>query len=430
MKTITKLFCLGLLGAVLTTATSCGDDDDSSIVYNQHSYTKVYSADEAKSFVSSVADELFSSTAIDTSDFQPLISDCRYFNNTYLKYKTSSDEAPFDSVVSNLTKLMSGDLSGLNATLNRYKRYAGAYTANTTTGKWEWNEAASKKNSIALTFKDQAGVDMTAKLTWLTVSSASAAATSDDTESLSDSANVIKVVDRTGNVIRDTLPNKVKFTITGGQNNINFSSSVELKVSGANYVAYDALVTMNGYVISVSQQTSNDYKEKTARIVRNHKTLITINTKTKGNNLVRYLADPVSYPVTSATSQVTVNMLDKMEVTSDVNKLQYMKKMTELSESGKTSGTEEYAKALVGIVNDTHTTIASDIVNNAYIGSYTLVPYYSETNTKWGVSASIMLNDKSEYSMIGFTDNTIMSYLMAQAEELTSRLSSLLGTSN
>lgn len=169
MKKITKYFGIGLMGLALSTVASCSDDDDncnsensSSIVYNNHVFDKAYTLQEGQDFFGTVAHNITGTDAIDTTQIMSFAEACRYFNNNYLDYKSSTGESPFDSLVANMTKILTGDLSGITSSMDRYKRFAGEYTANTTNKQWD--KVGNKNYRIVLNFKDTAGVDMTASL--------------------------------------------------------------------------------------------------------------------------------------------------------------------------------------------------------------------------------------------------------------------------
>lgn len=412
------------MATALTFTTSCSDDDDcnSGIVYSQHSFSKAYSLEEAQNYLTSLSDELFSSANIDTTDFKPLVSDCRYFNDTYLKYKSSDGDAPFDSIMSNLAKFISGDLSDLTATLDRYKRYAGVYTANTSSKSWD--KTADKNNSITLNFNDEAGKNIEAKLVWLTFPSESPEGTEGITEDLS-APNIIKVTDKAENVVTDTLPNVIQLTITGGQHNLDLSGFVKLIVSGSVYMEISSGVKYKDYILNSSQTARNSFSEKDTKLVKNDKVLFVKSEKTKGNNFLNYVVDSKTYPVTERLSKSFQIVLDKEKIETEENKLLYRQKINELAASGVKNGSEEYAKQKVAITKETRTCISYDEVNNIYIGSYLPKAYYNENLKVWGTLPSITLNDNTTIYIRDLSKSESTSYLLMSFEELYSRLKSL-----
>ena len=431
IKNISKFICLGLMGMTLTFAASCSDDDNdnnssSAIIYNNHSFDKAYTMSEGQAYLRSVNSELFSSSGIDTTELKVFITDCRYFNNTYLSYKGADGNSPIDSITANLTQLLSGDLSGLPATLTRYKHMAGKYTANAPTKTWDLT--AKQIGNITLTFPDSKGVSTVAKLSWVTAPDENHNYPGTDEEILpTANKNIISVTDSKGNVVNDTLPNTIQLSIEGGSNNLHFLSNIDLNVDKNQYLGIKAFTTFAGYVFSIEQFTTNSFSRSTTIIEKGNVTLATIGSETKGNNLMNYLVNPTLYPITERKTTKTYNIANKIKVEMTQDKLQLLQKTKALYNSGKQPGSKEFAEGLATAKRESQSIMAYDPVNNAFIGSLNAQAYQDTKNNRWTVIPGITLHNGENCTLLDFDKNGVLPYMFGQLQELISRMSSILG---
>lgn len=425
MNIITKLLGLGLMATTLTFTTSCSDDDDNNgIVYNQHSFDKAYNLEEAQKYVKSLGNEVFSSANLDTTDFKPFINDCRYFNDTYLKYASSNGEAPFDSILSNLTKFFSGDLSDLTSTLDRYKRYAGVYTANTTSKAWD--KTADKNNSITLNFNDESGKNIQAKLVWLTFPGT----TPEGVDNVSGGAttpNIITVTDKVGNVVTDTLPNIVEISITGGQHNLDFGGIATLEVKGTKVFNSKIAMKLKDYVVTKEKETTNTLSDMTLKVMKNEKVLFSSREYITGNNFLNYVVNPKTYPITERESNIIRVFLRKLMNVQTENKLLYRQKMNTLNASGLKLNSEEYVKQKVAITKEARTNIMYDVESNTYVGSFAPTAHYVDDKFGWVTLPMYTLHDNTTCLVTDMDKSGITSYLTSKFGELLSRLGALTG---
>ena len=337
MKKITKYFGIGLLGLALSTVASCSDDDDncngehsSSIVYQDHAFSKAYTKEEGKAFLAEQMKGMFSPNAIDTAKLSLFIKDCYYFNKTYLEYRGSSSNLPFDSLVGNVMGIMSGDLSGVSAAMNSYKKMAGEYTANAATKMWD--KVGDKKYRIVLNFKDKAGVDIKASLAWLTAGDGMPAGAEGDMMDLK--PNIINVTDIQGHVLSDTLPNKVELIIKGGKNNIDFGAMITLAVLDGKMVILTAGTYLGEMGTTTVMNIHDETEERTTKILNKSKTLAVFNTKIRGNNLIKSLVDYKNYPPTERTKYKDYVINDKVVISRHSNEVLVAEKFKELLKAG------------------------------------------------------------------------------------------------
>lgn len=381
--------------------------------------------------MSTVGHQLFSSEGIDTTDFIPFVSDCRYFNDTYLKYSYPNGENPIDSIATNLTKLISGDLTGITATYDRYRRYAGTYKANTTNKAWEKVEGNQPGDRIALIFNDQAGTEMRASLSWLSNANGQAMPDSVNDPNKPEgnptaAKNIITITDLNGNLITDTIPEKIELSITGGKNDINFTSTIFINVIGTNLITLSTRTVMGSYAFETTVNAYNYAERRTTILTKGGIPIISIDKNISGENLISYIADPAKYPLTQKNIETKVYVMDKIVVEKYADEAKIAAKKTELRKAGYTTTSKEYVEGLNTVASEAIKEMVYDKQNNTYIGSIIVKPYYETTHSIWIPQNFITLNDNSSYSLNEFDTSGLLTYFQTKLDTLFSRITNLL----
>lgn len=394
--------------------TSCSDDDNA-IVYQEQEYAGAYSLKDAQAYTASVTGELFSSEKIDTADFIPFINLCRYFNDTYLSYKNEAGETPFANIVSNITVMMGGDMSGLPGILDKFAAVSGKYVADTSTATWK--RSSNYKNGIVLDFNDQYGVDVNVRLTWNP-----------------DSTDIIQLKDGLGNVIKDTIPSNLKLTIKGGNNEISYFSNIRCSVVGLRSLEFetnsychanDIVDSNNSYRIRTYSQVFDNSVKSVMTLCKNGYQLIDASKDVKGENFISSISDSEKYPQKLDESYMIMNIMDKLFLTKKEKSSLLQEKLNSIKNAGYKIHSEEFIKAYCNAVAETGETVVSNPVDNIFIFKVSSQPYYDTKNSIWVTMPYYTLNDNSTYSAVEFDTTGIVGSGITKIQELFSRLTEL-----
>lgn len=413
------------MGLAFMSVVSCSDDDNdnntgtsSSIVYQNQAFDKAYTLEEGRSAIVALRKTFIGSEGIDTVQLKQFVSACRYFNDTYLIYKSHDGQVPFDSILSKVQKFLSGDLSGIPATLDRYKALEGSYTANTATKTWD--KVGSMDDGIALTFNDANNKAMKATLGWVSPKSTSFSGVT--TQQL----NIIKIKDRLGNLVNDTLPSLLTLEIKGGSDNIYFRSTVQLYVANEKFVDISSVTFLGEYGIRLTHQITNSLDVKNIQLYKGDALLLDIAKRAEGNNLVKSLVDPVAYPVTNHKSVTLYNFSGKFGVRYLKNEKAITDKRRELIASGVLPGSKAFAETMSELKTKENKNMYYSITDNAFIGTVSPKPV-NVTADKWASVPFITLHNGSTYSLTQFDNSGGILYFFSKVQTLLERLGMLTG---
>lgn len=414
MKTIKRIFLCGIIGISLTVITSCSDDDNDAIVYQEQEYAGAYSLKDAQTYSAAAANEMFSSEKIDTADFIPFVKLCRYFNDTYLSYKTESGETPFTNIVNDLTTMAGGDLSGLSSILDKFKAIRGSYTADASTKTWKKKNTTTWSNEISLNFTDQYGVKVQAWLWWY-----------------SDSTNIIQIKDEQGNVIKDTIPSYLEISIHGGNAKIGYHSAIQCFVNSSRslevytntrYGCDDDYYLNHPYSIKTHSSIFNNAEESKVTFSKKGNQLISITNTANGENIINSIGDNEKYPLKLDKSFTAINIMDKLLLTKKVNSSLLQERLESIKKAGYKLHSEEFVKAYCSAVAETGETIVSNPEDNIFIFKMSPQPYYDTKNSIWSTMPYYTLNDNSTYSALDFDTTGHVGSSIVKIQELINRL--------
>lgn len=425
MQTIKKLFLYGIIGLSLMTTASCNDDDDdNAVVYQKQVYVGAYSLKDARNYTASVTNEVFSRDNIDTADFIPFVNSCRYFNDTYLSYKNEAGEVPFANIVNNLKAMVGGDMSGLPAVLDKLNAISGTYTADASTKTWKMKRKGT--SDLNLQFLDQYGDTMKVSLSWYTNSY---------------SLNVIKIKDGNGNIVSDTIPSVLQFTIAGGNDGIllhseiacNVISQRSLEVTTSTYygrnVIYNQVLSADTkipYTINTHSTIFDNSMTSNATFSKDGNQLISVIKKTTGENLIKAIADRDAYPLKLDKSYTNLLVMDKMLFLKTENSALLQEKLKSIKAAGYKLYSEEFVKAYCSALSEAGETVVSNPQNNMFIYRISLQPYYDTKNSIWTTMPYLVLNDNTSYSALEFDKSGVASSGLVKMQELYSRLTAFI----
>lgn len=417
MNIINKFLCLGISVLSLATMMSCSDDDDNaSLTYQNHQYANAYTKQEAQDYIASVNKELFSSSNIDTADFKPFIAACRYFNDTYLSYKTASGEIPFSNIIKNVTTMAGGDLSGLPDLLNKFDSIRGFYQANAVTKTWDKIGKSSYTgwDNIALIFNDQYGVEMVAAIFW----------------SKKDGTNAIRIKDSQGYVVSDTLPSTVGLCIFGGKDTVflNVLAAVDINnntIKVNSHVHYGLGISdyrKAPYVITSYSTITDNIIESQTSVSKNENELVNIDVIRNGKNIISGIADGTSYPVAMNKSRMMFNVLNKVLCVQTENTATMQERLKAIKSDGYALGSEELAKAYSDAKNECTESTVSNFNNDYFLFNVSYQSCYDTTLSAWAAMPYFTFNDNTSCSASDFDTTGVFSVSTSAIAELISRL--------
>ncbi len=422
MNIIRKIFCLGIISVSLAIMASCSDDDNNNTIsYQNHKFDNAYTKSEAQDYMANVNNKLFSSSNIDTLDIFPLIAACRYFNDTYLFYKTETGEKPFCNIVNNISKMVGGDMSGLSGILDKFKTIGGSYATDIKTKTWIKKENAN--NLIVLSFKDEYNEDMKVSFSW-------------EEKDETGWTNVFKIKDANGNITRDTIPAMIELCISGGKSKIYFKSRIYCSVldgcsslrfrTNTDYgLGYDDIANIESvpYSITTYSTISDNAILSQISLSKEGTCLVSIDVRKSGENIVNGLVDNTRYPTSMDKSVMNIEILNNVKILQTENTALLQKKFKEIKTAGYKTGSEKFVKSYCNAVNECREITTSNPNNNYFIYKISSLPCYDATNSVWKIMPYFTLNDNSSYSAIEFDTTGIIASGLSKIQELIDRLS-------